>query len=177
MVDVIRLDDNDERDYQFDCGNKDLNEYFFKDSIKAYQELVSVTYAWCDSGKVLAYFCVSNDIVKREALSKYASETLDDIPVEKRYASLPAVKIGRLGVNQCIQSNGTGSAVLDFIKGWFVSGNKTGCRFIVVDALNNEDTIRFYKKNSFNFLSTKDIDHDTRLMFFDLIAIKRNHAF
>jgi hypothetical protein len=49
---------------------------------------------------------------------------------------MPAVKIGRLGVAHASQRDGTGTQVLDFLKMWFTVGNKTGCRFIVVDAYN-----------------------------------------
>lgn len=53
----------------------------------------------------------------------------------------PAILIGRLGVSSEYRGKGLniGSQILDFIKGWFRSfDNKTGCRFIVVDAYNNE---------------------------------------
>ncbi len=74
-----------------------------------------------------------------------------------------------------------GSQVVDFIKAWFSSSdNKTGCRFIVVDAYNNDRTLRFYECNGFKFLyKTEQEERDfleldehqplhTRFMFFDL---------
>jgi hypothetical protein len=61
--------------------------------------------------------------------------------------------------------------VIDFIKGWFTEGNKTGCRFIVVDALNNPDTLKFYSKNGFLNLNPKDEKDKTRLMYFDLVSM------
>jgi GNAT superfamily N-acetyltransferase len=85
--------------------------------------------------------------------------------------TLPAVKIGRLAVDKQFQSNGIGSSVLDFIKGWFTEGNKTGCRFIVIDALNKPDTLNFYSKNGFLYLNPKDNKDKTRLMYFDLFTI------
>ena len=88
---------------------------------------------------------------------------------------MPAVKIGRLGVSAKIQSSGVGSSILDFVKAWFTEGNKTGCRFILVDALNNPRTIKFYKDNGFDFLifNGDDDDDKTRLMFFDLMTFVR----
>ncbi|VAW70858.1 hypothetical protein MNBD_GAMMA10-395, partial [hydrothermal vent metagenome] len=47
--------------------------------------------------------------------------------------------------------------------------NKTGCRFIVVDAYNKPEVIRFYKRNGFDFLHNGDKKEDTRIMIFDLI--------
>ena len=44
--------------------------------------------------------------------------------------------------------------------------NKTGCRFITVDAY--AAAIPFYLKNGFVPLNDDDIDDPTRLLFFDL---------
>ena len=59
--------------------------------------------------------------------------------------------------------------------------NKTGCRFMVVDAYNNKRILRFYIRNGFKFLYSDEeqercelqIDRDERLntrhMFLDLL--------
>ena len=44
--------------------------------------------------------------------------------------------------------------------------NKTGCRFITVDAY--ADAIPFYLRNGFVPLNDEDIDEPTRLLYFDL---------
>ncbi len=85
---------------------------------------------------------------------------------------MPAVKIGRLATSMNKQSNGVGSSILDYLKISFTSNNKTGCRFIVVDAYNNNKTIRFYEKNDFKFITNLDNTEKTRLMYFDLATIK-----
>lgn len=81
---------------------------------------------------------------------------------------MPAVKLGRLATDEEWARRGIGMAVLDYMKYWFVNGNKTGCRFIVVDAYNNKDTLNFYEKNDFEYLLTDDTEDKTRLMIFDL---------
>lgn len=43
------------------------------------------------------------------------------------------------------------------------------CRFVIVDAYRS--ALLFYEKNDFRYLTTKDIDDDTRIMYFDLKAI------
>ena len=45
---------------------------------------------------------------------------------------------------------------------WFVHPyNKTGCRFIVVDAYNKENVLHFYGKNGFKFLYfTEDLEKE-----------------
>ena len=53
-------------------------------------------------------------------------------------------------------------------KKFFLEDNRTGCRFMTVDAYNNDRVIKFYKKNGFQFLSNKDTNKKTRIMYFDL---------
>jgi len=55
-------------------------------------------------------------------------------------------------------------------KVWFVSNNKTGCRFLVVDAYNIPQVLNFYTKNGFSFMTSKDEKDPTRIMYFDLIT-------
>ena len=174
---LIRLGLDDIRDPDFDCGNADLNEFFFEDSAKFYDELMSVTYVWydLDSDKITAFLSIANDAISRTVIStKTYNRAARKIPNVKRIKTLPAVKIGRLAVHKNHTGQKIGSTILDRIKDWFTDGgNKTGCRFIVVDALNNPKTIHFYEQNKFKFLlGDEDINEPTRLMFFDLITIK-----
>ena len=82
---------------------------------------------------------------------------------------------------------GIGSETLDFIKGWFSSrDNKTGCRFVIVDAVNEPRVVSFYEKNGFyplfsseeqEFLYTggkkgDPVSLSTRLMYFDLLEMR-----
>ena len=73
---------------------------------------------------------------------------------------------------------------MNFIKSWFVdSSNKTGCRYLIVDAYNSDIPLAFYKKNGFDYIfSTEEQERDyrkiisneslkTRLKFFALILI------
>ena len=75
---------------------------------------------------------------------------------------------------------------MSFIKSWFVEpNNKTGCRFVLVDAYNDEIPLKFYKKNGFTeIFSSEDEERsfleisgteklNTRLLYFDLIEIKK----
>ena len=107
------------------------------------------------------------------------------IPGQKHLRTYPAVLLGRLGVNKKYQGTEyfVGQQVVNYIKSWFIEeDNKTGCRFLVVDAYNQDNVLNFYKRNKFKFLySTEEeerkeqhIPEDnisiyTRLMFLDLI--------
>lgn len=90
-------------------------------------------------------------------------------PQSKRLKSYPAVKLCRLAVDKSAKGMSVGSLLMDFIKTYFVSDNKTktGCRFITVDAYVG--AIPFYIKNGFSPLNSDDEDSVfTRLFYFDL---------
>jgi hypothetical protein len=42
---------------------------------------------------------------------------------------------------------------MDFIKVLFRTNNRTGCRFLIVDALNRPETLHYYEKNGFRYQS------------------------
>ena len=88
---------------------------------------------------------------------------------EKRLRSYPAVKICRLGVDESLKGMSIGTILLKFIKTFFVKDNKTGCRFITVDAYSN--AISFYERNGFIPLNDDDKDERTRLLYFDLYDV------
>ena len=159
----------------FTCGSdelsEDLNEFFARDSIESARQLLSVTYIAEIDGEVAVFFSLSNDAIRRDDTTRSAIQRiLKPIPRKKRYSSMPAVKIGRFATCSDRQCNNIGTELLDYLKAWFTHGNKTGCRFIIVDAYNAPRTINFYKKNGFEFLVSGDESDDTRLMYFDLIT-------
>lgn len=137
---------------------------------------MAVTYALFDGDTVVAYYCVSNDSIREEDLttrSRFKKFQRLIRCIEKRYRSMPAVKIGRFAVAQDRARRGIGSELMSAIKYSFTHGNKTGCRFIIVDAYNKKDIIEFYKKNGFQFLTADNEKDKTRLMFFDLIQFTK----
>lgn len=171
----------------FSCEDNDLDEFFSKDAFFYETELLGKTYAWIktsDPSKILGLITLSNDSVKAQTLPSSARNRLQrSIINAKRGMNYPAVLIGRLGVASDYQGKNLniGSQILDFIKGWFrIFDNKTGCRFIVVDAYNNEKTLGFYQKNGFKPLYKTEQEErtflglcpeeplKTRFMFFDL---------
>jgi len=172
---IKRLNSNNDRPLSFKCSDSDLNEFFFIDSIKWDEQLLAVTYLVYIENKPVSYFSISNDAIKKENLTNSKFKKLTrSVPYSKRYNTMPAVKIGRLATGEQWTGNGIGTFVINFIKAWFTKGNKTGCRFIIVDAYNNDKTIRFYEKNGFTFLLTTDTEETTRLMVFDLFTFKRS---
>ncbi len=115
----------------------------------------------------LSFFSVSNDALKDQDYEKW-NNLSRKISNKKRRKDYPAVKIGRLSVDINHKGKNIGSQVVSFIKTWFAFDNKTGCRFVLVDAYNRPEIIDFYNKNGFILLTEKDSGKKTRLMYFDL---------
>lgn len=162
----------------FDCNDKDLNDYFYNDALKYYESLLAVTYILKDPERIVAFFSVLNDKISLEdapSSSFWKKHIKYKLPEGKRYNSYPAVKIGRLGVNKAYQGQGYGTVILDFVKKLFISQNRTGCKYITVDAYKNDKTLTFYQKNGFNYLNNVNPKSDnTRLMYYDLSLIKNS---
>lgn len=161
---------------QFDCEDRDLNEFLFKDAFDYLYELLAVTYLFETKNETVAFYSVINDKISCEietSKSKF-KKISRGIPHPKRWMkSYPAVKIARLGVSSKYQGEKVGSQILQFVKYSFIEKNKTGCRFITLDAYNEANVIEFYKKNGFDFLTTNDENDKTRLMYFDLKTFAR----
>lgn len=149
-----------------------------------YDELMGKTYCWITDEKphkIVALFTLANDSIKTTYLDNSTRNRINrPIDNPKRGRSYPAALIGRVGINTEFQGKHLGSQLMGFIKDWFrAEDNKTGCRFLVVDAYNSSGTLRFYENNGFKFLHKDDesekmyyhIEDDiisTRLMYFDL---------
>ncbi len=177
----------------FDCGDDDLNEFFSRDVLNYTSELLGKSYCFTydnDASQIVAAFTISNDSIKTYTLPNSRKKKVNiDIPREKQMKSYPAVLIGRLGVDKNFRKpdgddKSVGDQLMDFIKAWFIDKtNKTGCRFIVVDAYNNIAALKYYKRNGFiELFSTEeqekeytnfheDIELRTRLLYFDLIVL------
>ncbi len=156
----------------FDCDDADLNEFLLLNAHNFSKELFAVTYIIENKEKTVAFFSVLNDKISSENFEskrKYYHTIRDHFPENKRFRSYPAVKIGRLGVDREFQKIGLGTQILDYIKMLFVNNNRTGCRFITVDAY--KQSLRFYEWNDFIYLDEKDKNEETRLMYFDLSVI------
>ena len=56
-----------------------------------------------------------------------------------------------------------GSDILNFVKEYFISGNRTGCAFVTVDALR--EAIPFYLRNDFRYLDKTSTESDSDTCF------------
>ena len=170
--DFVQLTDDFEL-LPFNCKDNDLNAFLMDDAKNYLAELMAVTYLFVDSEnkKTVAYFSLLNDKVSYDPEERNIWNRINRrVSNRKRRKSYPSVKIGRLAVSQDYEGLGIGREILNFIKHAFTHGNRTGCRFITVDAY--ADATPFYQKNVFDFFTKKDKEDDTRLMIFDLKPFK-----
>jgi len=154
----------------FTCGDDDLNEFIHKDAETHKTELLAETYVLRlqEIDSPIAFCSLCNDTIQ---LSPDARKKI--LPEKKQYRYHPAVKIARLGVHEDFHGKEIGSYLIELIKNFFMIDNRTGCRFVTVDAYNTEKVLNFYKKNHFQFLNQKDAKKDTRAMYFDLKRLKK----
>lgn len=159
----------------FDCGDSDLNGFLFDDAKNYLKDLLATTYLLVDpkNDKTVAYFSLLNDKIILNPNEKNLWNKLNrNICNAKRRHDYPAVKVGRLAVSKDYNGQGVGTFIIDFIKYAFTHGNRTGCRFITVDAYAS--AVGFYnsKKCHFEFFTNQDAKEETRLMIFDLKPFK-----
>jgi len=154
----------------FDCENKDLNDFFLNDAKPYLAEFLAVTFILEDreTNSTIAFFSLLNDKVSITDVSgnNVWNRIRKRMPQSKKFKSYPAMKIGRLGISKEYKGKGYGTAILDYLKILFITENRTGCKFITVDAY--KDSLPFYEKNGFSYFTENDKDKNTRAMYFDL---------
>jgi GNAT superfamily N-acetyltransferase len=161
----------------FDCGDDDLNDFILNVSPLYRKELLAVSYILeeKETKKIVAYFSLANDRISisdfpdKNTFNRFRRKRFVN---EKRLKSYPAVKICRLAVSNEFKGLTIGTMILDYIKSSFLDEeeNKTGCRFLTVDAYIA--AVPFYEKNWFSILTDKDENMNTRLLVFDLAENK-----
>lgn len=170
--------------FGFDSGDDDLNDFFRNDAFDHHNQLLAATYCMYPREALaeeifapLALVSFLNDSIKIQKDERGIEKIIfwkwlkNNIPHPKRlYKSFPAVKIGRLALPKEYQRKHIGTSLLNLTKKFFLTNNRTGCRFLTVDAYNCAPVINFYRKNGFDFLDEKDQGKDTRIMWFDLLS-------
>jgi GNAT superfamily N-acetyltransferase len=142
------------------------------DALHYRAERMAATYLISYQNQLIGYFCLLNDKVTFDTDDEDEKSfwnrfnRRNKIPNSKRRRNYPAAKIGRLAVSDSVAGNGIGRFILDSVKDFFSEKDDIACRFLTVDAYSS--AFDFYLKNGFAFISTKDENDTTRLMYFDL---------
>jgi GNAT superfamily N-acetyltransferase len=157
----------------FDCGDDEINDFFLNDAVLHKRELLAESYVYEYKDSPVALVSIQNDSVRfdddenkeRQKFGKSLS-----LPFPKRYKSIPAVKLGRIGVHKNYKRQGIGSNLLTYCKRLFVTDNRTGCRLITVDSYIKR--MSFYENNGFILFPNQSLDikaeDDTIIMYCDL---------
>ncbi|GHT45209.1 N-acetyltransferase [Bacteroidia bacterium] len=159
----------------------DLNDFLFNDAKTHLKYLSLTTFLFENNDKTIAYYSLQNDLLRMNPhVDKDFEQELDDIIFDysfllgmKEMSMFPASKIGRFAVDKEFQRRGYGTEILKAIATGFLDNNKTGCQFITIDALNNANTLTFYEKNGFSFVTLTDYNKPSRQMYKNLIYLKQ----
>jgi len=135
----------------FDCGDADLNEFLKNDSFRYFEGHLAVTYliVYGDENRVIGFYCLSSDSIKIDGEDKEALVELD-----KDLEIYPAMKIGRLGIHTGYKRKHIGTFIIKQVAGTALLYSRDfGCRFVTVDAYNEEVPKAFYANNGFKELT------------------------
>ena len=135
----------------------ELVNFLVEDALDQQNKMLSITYLWFIKG--------TNDFVGYITL--LADKISLDAPLKEEfrkmgitYKSLPAMKIGRLCVDNKFIRKGIGKLMVEF--GIYHAKKiceSVGCRFITLDAKRNEDknkdSLHFYRRMGFEILKIR----------------------
>lgn len=164
----------------FSCGHCGIDSFLFSHAEKNQNELLLRVYSYRlnlgnGDGPLLsepvAYVSMYNSVQNLEDYD-IDEKGLNGPHAEDFRRSFPSVGICNLAVKSEYQRNSIGTNILNLIKRIFVTNNKTGCRFISIQAIKDSGIVRFYKKNDFEPTSVSAYGGDTVSMFCDLLRFK-----
>jgi len=157
----------------FDCEDEDLNEFLFEKAKDFKKQFLATTFLIESESRTVAYYSIFHDslnVEEEDFASKSSFKKLlkNLVSHPKRHLkSFPALKIGRLGIDKEYKNQGLGSKIVsNIIHEAFDSNDRQACKLITVDAYNQ--SIGFYRKMGFEFLTSNDEGEDTRQMYFNL---------
>lgn len=155
----------------FSCGRPQLDDFLREDArdYDAHGLTSTVLVFVADVREPVAYFSLTADSVHLSGGERTDLGLSFDAPI----STYPAVKLTKLAVAQTMQSRGLGAHLMNLICG-LASEAAFAVRLLTVDAVNQDDVLRFYQRVGFmNSLSDEkerksQKNRETILMFKDL---------
>lgn len=148
----------------FQSYEKELANFLREDALNNQKQKLSVTFLWFYESQLVSYITLLTDRINLE----------DDLRLffkEKgiQYRSLPALKVGRLCVDDRFLRRGLGRLMmaLAYEKANEINETKAGCRFITVDAKSG--SVNFYLKLGFKAL--KPSKGDSIPLYLDTLTL------
>ena len=134
----------------FRCSEASLNEFIKEEALAYQRELMGNTYVVLQGGALIAFFTLSMDNIR---VQKIPSDLKIDGFWDMEY--YPAMKIGRLAVDERYERMGGGTYLLRVIFDLAMETTQAvACRFITVNAKRN--AIPFYERNGFITLKSQE---------------------
>ena len=130
--------------------NTDLQDFLHNKAATFEKNLRSRTYLYIDNDtqEVAAYFTITISTLHTDGISPEVIELLDGYKDD--IASIPCFLVGQLGKSDKFKPYKIGEYILDdTIEIIDKSQNALGGRFILLDAINKKEVIKFYKNNAF----------------------------
>lgn len=121
----------------FDCGEQELTEYLCDGTADQDQSTsFARTYLVRSNGELVGYFSLLADAIRLE---------LKERPLDSRYSTAPAIKLGRMGIDRRFRGQSAGIWILDYIVGLARSlSGAVGIRYVTLDALRKETLVTWY---------------------------------
>ncbi len=151
----------------FESYEQELVDFLQEDALDNQKKQISVTYlCFLRTDELIGYVTLSDDRIKLEGglRQRFLGK---GIP----YRALPALKIGRLCVDNKFIRRGVGTLIMAFATNVAenIFSDYSGCRFVVLDAKRNEenDVVRFYQRIGFKIIREKKKGNSP--MYLDLV--------
>lgn len=156
----------------FKCGVNELDLFLKEDVYNHSKFLGLVTYVLENDEETIAYYSLENHRLAVCHVDDFWEEN-PDVNFRSLYFdcnSFPAVKIARFAVNSKYQRQHIGTNLVNYIIGSFLDDtNKTGCQFLLVDALERKSSRFFYDKLNFQYATVSDCNKPERLRYLCLL--------
>jgi ribosomal protein S18 acetylase RimI-like enzyme len=152
----------------FKTYEPELKKYLVEDALNDQEINLSKTFLLFYKNNLVGYITLLCDSLRLEGEVKNTFKNKGIF-----YKNLPAIKIGRLAVDDRYQRQGFGKQLIELagISARRIFEKYCGCRFLILDAKRNKDkskdSLHFYKKLNFHIL--KEREKGTTPMYLDLI--------
>ena len=134
----------------FDCGVTALNHYLTRQAIRDHEADKAQTMVAVDGGRVVAYFSLDAASIERQTATARAARGQGSHPV-------PAVLLARFAVDQPLQGQGLGRAMLlEALARSAQAADTIGARIVLVHA-KNERVRGFYEHFGFEQSPTGEL--------------------
>ena len=151
----------------FDCTDADLNEFLKIDCPRYKDQRLSHTKVAIYMGQVAGFIAVLAD-----SISLIDEERKWLIQKNVKVQQVPALKVGRMGIDKKFHRQGIGTALIQYAVALAFRMNSelgVGCRFVTVDAYT--DSIGFYERLGFirsQHKTYKNRKHPN--MYYDIVS-------